>query len=102
MIRRPPRSTLFPYTTLFRSQFAGVEAAPVKVAALGAVTVWLAGCSVIDGAAEHGGGLTVSSAAAVVLGPKELLNEARKSLPHSRAVVGCSVMVAEVAPEMLP
>src|SRR5438445_5999226 len=24
MIRRPPRSTLFPYTTLFRSIFAGV------------------------------------------------------------------------------
>src|SRR2546430_6065206 len=23
MIRRPPRSTLFPYTTLFRSPFAG-------------------------------------------------------------------------------
>src|SRR5262245_62581211 len=23
MIRRPPRSTLFPYTTLFRSQFPG-------------------------------------------------------------------------------
>src|SRR5258706_11302652 len=25
MIRRPPRSTLFPYTTLFRSPFAGVR-----------------------------------------------------------------------------
>src|SRR5256885_6425946 len=25
MIRRPPRSTLFPYTTLFRSQFDTVE-----------------------------------------------------------------------------
>src|SRR2546427_4341839 len=25
MIRRPPRSTLFPYTTLFRSGFANVE-----------------------------------------------------------------------------
>src|SRR5690348_18065083 len=25
MIRRPPRSTLFPYTTLFRSRCAGVE-----------------------------------------------------------------------------
>src|SRR5687768_17916650 len=25
MIRRPPRSTLFPYTTLFRSQFEEVE-----------------------------------------------------------------------------
>src|SRR5258705_9597192 len=24
MIRRPPRSTLFPYTTLFRSPFTGV------------------------------------------------------------------------------
>src|SRR5437667_5325957 len=26
MIRRPPRSTLFPYTTLFRSHLAGEEA----------------------------------------------------------------------------
>src|SRR3712207_7472102 len=25
MIRRPPRSTLFPYTTLFRSQFEQVD-----------------------------------------------------------------------------
>src|SRR5256885_4587658 len=25
MIRRPPRSTLFPYTTLFRSQYAAVN-----------------------------------------------------------------------------
>src|SRR2546430_4334579 len=25
MIRRPPRSTLFPYTTLFRSQFDNVD-----------------------------------------------------------------------------
>src|SRR5438132_10655734 len=26
MIRRPPRSTLFPYTTLFRSGVGGIEA----------------------------------------------------------------------------
>src|SRR2546430_8030003 len=26
MIRRPPRSTLFPYTTLFRSPTAGIDA----------------------------------------------------------------------------
>src|SRR5438132_6339785 len=33
MIRRPPRSTLFPYTTLFRSQLAllGEHIAPVGV-----------------------------------------------------------------------
>src|SRR3712207_6890642 len=33
MIRRPPRSTLFPYTTLFRSILAhGVEAGEVELA----------------------------------------------------------------------
>src|SRR5258707_6852349 len=29
MIRRPPRSTLFPYTTLFRSSIVDMEAAAV-------------------------------------------------------------------------
>src|SRR3712207_8794315 len=32
MIRRPPRSTLFPYTTLFRSQRRGYEPSPLPVA----------------------------------------------------------------------
>src|SRR5260370_25179553 len=32
MIRRPPRSTLFPYTTLFRSHGAGARAAPFSAA----------------------------------------------------------------------
>src|SRR3712207_7960427 len=30
MIRRPPRSTLFPYTTLFRSGAGGRRARPVR------------------------------------------------------------------------
>src|SRR2546430_10421838 len=30
MIRRPPRSTLFPYTTLFRSMVVGTERGPVR------------------------------------------------------------------------
>src|SRR5256884_3757406 len=30
MIRRPPRSTLFPYTTLFRSRPAWPDASPVE------------------------------------------------------------------------
>src|SRR2546427_5834986 len=34
MIRRPPRSTLFPYTTLFRS-LAGRRAAPAHLAQAG-------------------------------------------------------------------
>src|SRR5438477_2070366 len=33
MIRRPPRSTLFPYTTLFRSRPAGVPPARRQIAA---------------------------------------------------------------------
>src|SRR2546429_1495384 len=31
MIRRPPRSTLFPYTTLFRSDVANVMASETKL-----------------------------------------------------------------------
>src|SRR5690349_23982257 len=36
MIRRPPRSTLFPYTTLFRSNFSG--RGPVAVGSSGAIS----------------------------------------------------------------
>src|SRR3712207_7805193 len=38
MIRRPPRSTLFPYTTLFRSHAAGAAHRPVRALVLGVVT----------------------------------------------------------------
>src|SRR3712207_5460815 len=31
MIRRPPRSTLFPYTTLFRSDLAGADGGTVTI-----------------------------------------------------------------------
>src|SRR5258706_2607489 len=34
MIRRPPRSTLFPYTTLFRSRACGGVTAPPAAAAV--------------------------------------------------------------------
>src|SRR2546429_8148805 len=36
MIRRPPRSTLFPYTTLFRSNFPGIAAVIEAVVERGA------------------------------------------------------------------
>src|SRR2546429_3418206 len=48
MIRRPPRSTLFPYTTLFRSLvgciLAFIEAKLVAIASRRAETVLLAAC----------------------------------------------------------
>src|SRR5438552_10059452 len=37
MIRRPPRSTLFPYTTLFRSYWVAAVAGVVMAASLGIV-----------------------------------------------------------------
>src|SRR5689334_24427823 len=37
MVRRPPRSTLFPYTTLFRSQVTGIRALRQRHAAHGIV-----------------------------------------------------------------
>src|SRR2546430_12570782 len=42
MIRRPPRSTLFPYTTLFRSQYAGATrgAEPESAAARRGRRLW--------------------------------------------------------------
>src|SRR3989454_12057689 len=56
MIRRPPRSTLFPYTTLFRSPAQKYPRSP------GVYPEWIAACkggapagSTFDG---HAGGLT--------------------------------------------
>src|SRR3712207_7171847 len=40
MIRRPPRSTLFPYTTLFRSSPAGQLLGKVRVPELAANLAW--------------------------------------------------------------
>src|SRR3712207_9276437 len=47
MIRRPPRSTLFPYTTLFRS--VRREVALVELHALGDVELGGEGVALLDG-----------------------------------------------------
>src|SRR5436305_3069543 len=43
MIRRPPRSTLFPYTTLFRSLFVPESPRWLEERARGATVHWRAG-----------------------------------------------------------
>src|SRR5256885_11045177 len=48
MIRRPPRSTLFPYTTLFRSVIR------IEVEALVDPTLWLAANNRLDNAPRGG------------------------------------------------
>src|SRR3712207_7222492 len=46
MIRRPPRSTLFPYTTLFRSGHAAVSSIETTLQAVGAPGVTPAGLTI--------------------------------------------------------
>src|SRR3712207_7340060 len=53
MIRRPPRSTLFPYTTLFRSEWLSLRAPPQWP---GVSLVWMLGMDmalVIKRSEEH-------------------------------------------------
>src|SRR2546426_12133980 len=65
MIRRPPRSTLFPYTTLFRSLLLGVRFWPGI--ALGAFLLnWTSGVPAA-GAAGIAAGNTLEAVTAVLL-----------------------------------
>src|SRR3712207_9009768 len=66
MIRRPPRSTLFPYTTLFRSEYLFYDLV-VGLAACGALWVrrrWPVGVAVVTMAAGVFSGM--SSGAGIV------------------------------------
>ena len=55
MIRRPPRSTLFPYTTLFRSVGVGVVVVGGGVGGGGSVVgVVVAAAAVVGGVVEIG------------------------------------------------
>src|SRR2546422_8222139 len=48
MIRRPPRSTLFPYTTLFRSPMGGLMRLPEQARRMGAPPHWMPYVAVPD------------------------------------------------------
>src|SRR5258708_21524865 len=65
MIRRPPRSTLFPYTTLFRSVFAGLEGAQEGLVLLDASG------RVLGGALKDPAGRDVTDAVAAYLARSE-------------------------------
>src|SRR3712207_7453947 len=56
MIRRPPRSTLFPYTTLFRSQQHRIKFDPSLARGLSYYTATVFEARVPDFAASLGGG----------------------------------------------
>src|SRR5258705_620479 len=68
MIRRPPRSTLFPYTTLFRSDFAAALTVFLAVEVAAARVVLVAGfaAAVLVAVARFAAGRVVALASAMV------------------------------------
>src|SRR2546426_4339009 len=86
MIRRPPRSTLFPYTTLFRSLEAGGDRVGVIAARLDAV----------EQAGEDRGGsvlLDRSARAAVAEGVLDLRSEEHTSELQSPCNIVCRLLL---------
>src|SRR2546430_17688077 len=67
MIRRPPRSTLFPYTTLFRSRAVRIVDTDPSTAPVGEIDPYAR--IMRDGAVDHGGarGLDADAIPGVVL-----------------------------------
>src|SRR3712207_2259708 len=80
MIRRPPRSTLFPYTTLFRS-------APDSDALVGRQQPLAVGLAALDQAAEGRGGL-LWFAGEPGIGKTRLAQELATAAAHRGFTVG--------------
>src|SRR3712207_8900588 len=86
MIRRPPRSTLFPYTTLFRSVPESRDPGPhgrfdVLGAVLGAVALGALTYALITAGERGGTDVVVAAALAVVTGVLFVVRERRTPSP---------------------
>src|SRR3712207_9073278 len=88
MIRRPPRSTLFPYTTLFRSvvQYLRGDAPPVDLTGLG---LW----SVQRHAHDLGGHVAWASSDAGLTLTVQLRSEEHTSELQSRQYLVCRLLL---------
>src|SRR2546422_8529485 len=104
MIRRPPRSTLFPYTTLFRSRgvgdiekvgvAVGKDGRPVRVGDVARVTIGpdlRLGIAERNGKGEAVGGVAVmrygENALRVIDGVKQRIAEIAPALPAGVRIV---------------
>src|SRR3712207_8146712 len=91
MIRRPPRSTLFPYTTLFRSrQAADPGAGPHSQGGGGSHNRNLSSAILAQAAVEQGAGL---GRPAVVDGGRGLRSEEHTSELQSRQYLVCRLLL---------
>src|SRR3712207_7244616 len=85
MIRRPPRSTLFPYTTLFRSRNAAGGAA------LGAIAGAIIGNNV--GAGDAGTGAAIGAALGGGVDGRASRSEEHTSELQSRQYLVCRLLL---------
>src|SRR3712207_8434948 len=85
MIRRPPRSTLFPYTTLFRSRFPGATAVELVRNYRSTPEVVSAANSLLAGSSSRGVELRAQRAAgpAVVYNPHPDRKSTRLNSSHA-------------------
>src|SRR3712207_8028379 len=95
MIRRPPRSTLFPYTTLFRSRRASCGCPPLARATFGFGGRRATG----DQCFLTGTGDGVQTPArAVLFGPQR--SEEHTSEPQSRQYLVCRLLLENKKPHL--
>src|SRR3712207_8714423 len=102
MIRRPPRSTLFPYTTLFRSSMAQMAESPPSAAVApseqgGHVGLLLLLAALLVGAAVALSFLTQDKAQPLILGVLAVLamrSEEHTSELQSRQYLVCRLLLA--------
>src|SRR2546422_8473641 len=95
MIRRPPRSTLFPYTTLFRSRGLALRAQELTLQAFhhGAALACVALAPVSDG--------TTGGAEAVQLVARVLRSEEHTSELQSRLHLVCRLLLEKKNPPVM-
>src|SRR3712207_7808595 len=96
MIRRPPRSTLFPYTTLFRSMAIGAVDMLIPPSALTVLLGSLSGISIsklLIGGVVPGLILSVAFVAYIVVRSKLSRSEEHTSELQSRQYLVCRLLL---------
>src|SRR3712207_9528823 len=91
MIRRPPRSTLFPYTTLFRSKRIKVKGSVVKVLmALGELPDFIAMPGTTVGP-QHTGGIVINPSVDYL---ETAWDDCKRGHPSRRPFMDCYIQSA--------
>src|SRR3712207_8690077 len=93
MIRRPPRSTLFPYTTLFRSVATGAADGYGRIAGTPAVALLHLGPGLANGLANLHNARRARTPLVTVVGEHATRSEEHTSELQSRQYLVCRLLL---------